>query len=391
MLADWPQKHTGKLEGLQVLRAVAALLVVWCHLKSNLVASPASNLPDNWLSTEVGAIGVDIFFVISGFVIALTAEKLGNDWRTFLAHRAARIVPVYYLISTYLLLIMLAGSLYRTNSSSVLNNLTFNNLFNTYGFIPLFDRTTYSNPLCTNGWTLSFEIWFYLCFAGLMRYRGGRTAGKYLPLILSAGVALALIFYHGTWFLPKFLFNPMVLEFCAGCLLYHARNRIGLRILYVMLVWLPLSLFFVNRTYLLGDNVTILANPVSALWRAAIWGSFAACLIGIVTQIDLKHAPRWPKVLLLIGDASYSIYLLGPVIMWTLMGMIVRLNKLMGHTYIVLSPLLGSVIYLLGTVLGGIILWKYFEVPVTKRAKQYLVRLASKAKPITPPPSPANI
>ena len=390
MLADWPQKHTGKLEGLQVLRAVAALLVVWCHLKSNLVASPASNLPDNWLSTEVGAIGVDIFFVISGFVIALTAEKLGNDWRTFLAHRAARIVPVYYLISTYLLLIMLAGSLYRTNSSSVLNNLTFNNLFNTYGFIPLFDRTTYSTPLCVNGWTLSFEIWFYLCFAGLMRYHGAREAGKSLPFILSAGVALSLIFYHGTWFLPKFLFNPMVLEFCAGCLLYHARNRIGLRTLYVMLVWLPLSLFLVNRTHLLGVHWTIVANPVSALWRASIWGSFATCLIGIVTQIDLKYAPRWPKVLLLIGDASYSIYLLGPLIMWTLLGVIVRLNRLIGHNYIVLTPLWSGVIYLLGTVLGGIILWKYFEVPVTKRAKTFLVRLVSKEKAVTTSSSPAK-
>ena len=89
-----------KQQGIQVLRGVAALFVMFAHLKFNL-GIPAENTANTrWLAANIGAIGVDIFFVISGFVIAMTAAKLGDNWRAFLAHRIARIVPLYFTVSS---------------------------------------------------------------------------------------------------------------------------------------------------------------------------------------------------------------------------------------------------------------------------------------------------
>jgi hypothetical protein len=59
-------RNPGMLQGLQVLRGVAASLVVWCHLKYAIGMDPDSIANHPWLATDIGAIGVDIFFVISG-------------------------------------------------------------------------------------------------------------------------------------------------------------------------------------------------------------------------------------------------------------------------------------------------------------------------------------
>jgi peptidoglycan/LPS O-acetylase OafA/YrhL len=171
-------------------------------------------------------------------------------------------------------------------------------------------------------------------------------AGKILPSLMTASVAAMLVFYHSAWFLPKFFFNPMVLEFCAGCVLYHARNFLGIPTFCLMCVGALISLYFVSQTQFFGQHYQCIVNLTPAWQRCVIWGGFAVCLVGIVTQMDLKRPGHWPKVLSLFGDASYSIYLLSPLIMWTVGGVAIRLNKLMGNEYVVLSPLLSGVIYI---------------------------------------------
>jgi peptidoglycan/LPS O-acetylase OafA/YrhL len=363
-------KKAAKLEGLQVLRGVAALLVVWCHLGF----TPAQVSRTFLVSSDLGAIGVDIFFVISGFVIAMTAENIGNDWKTFLAQRFARIVPLYYLLSGYVLLLMLVSS----HSTGMLNALSLGNLFNSFAFVPLLDLTRFSRPVSPNGWTLSFEMWFYLCFAGLIWFRGGKLAGKLLPVLMIAGVAVIFAFYHWTWFLPKFLFNPFALEFCAGCVLFQARNLIGRRAFWLLAVGALTSLYFAAQASSLSAFMEILDDRRLALQRAFIWGGFAICTVGMVIHFDLKRALGWPKSLLLMGDASYSIYLFSPVVMWTVGGILHRINRSMGHEYFVLTPISIAFIYIPGSVVGGILLWKYFEVPVTRATKTILLRWVQK-------------
>lgn len=349
------------------MRGVAALLVMWCHLKYNL-GRPAQIYADEpWLATDLGAIGVDIFFVISGFVIAMSAVNLGQNWRAFLARRFARVAPLYFVVSSYLLLLVPFGQFQ--------SDRLFRQLFNTFAFIPLFDLASFTNPLCVNGWTLSFEIWFYLSFAGLMAFAGGRRAGTILPAFMAAGVLITGVFYHSEyWFLPKFLFHPLTLEFCAGCILYHARNWMGTRTLCLLCILLPIFLFFANQAQSLGIHAKVLNNPLAGLHRAGVWGGFATCLVGIMTQIDLKHTLNWPKAFLLIGDASYSIYLIAALIMPTFR---IFTSMLIAPAFNP-SPLANGVIYVAGTVVGGILCWKYFEVPATLKAKTFLARFVPK-------------
>ena len=101
----------GRLESVQILRGIAAMLVVFNHA-GLLALSIKSQFGPSWLvpskaAAEMGAIGVDLFFVISGFVMALSARRFIGPWgaSTFLALRFVRIAPLYYLAS----LVMLAN------------------------------------------------------------------------------------------------------------------------------------------------------------------------------------------------------------------------------------------------------------------------------------------
>jgi peptidoglycan/LPS O-acetylase OafA/YrhL len=358
---------------------------MWCHLKYNLgvPSTEFSNVP--LLATDLGAIGVDIFFVISGFVIAMTASRLGGNWRAFLAHRIARVVPLYFMLSTCMLILMIAGLDDSTgHTPGVSSPLSFGQIFNTYAFIPVFDIEHFTNPLSVNGWTLSFEMWFYLCFAWLIIFVGGQRAGKVLPCVMVAGVVVTAASYHSNfWFLPKFLFHPFVLEFSAGCVLYHARDLMGKRALLILCLLVPVFLYFANQAQFLGKHWTILADPALGFYRAGVWGGFAVCLVGAVTQIDLKHSASWPKFLLLLGDSSYSIYLIAPLVMLTVQAAILGLNKIIGSEYLTIPPFLCGTIYVLGTIIGGILLWNFFEVPSTTKVKKLLSRFVPKTSHLT--------
>lgn len=353
-------------------------MVMWFHLKSDLGVPSTQFLKVPILATNLGAIGVDIFFVISGFVIAMTASKLGNNWRAFLAHRIARIVPLYFAVSGYLLIWTAGHGIAHSHSPS--NTLHFRQIFNTFAFIPVFDNAAFSDPLCANGWTLSFEMWFYICFAFFIKPFNGRQAGRMLPCFMAAGAVVTAVFYHSNdWFLPKFLFHPLTLEFCAGCILFHARNLMGRRALLTMCFSALVFLYFANKAQFLGEHDEVLDDRTLGFYRAGVWGGFAVCLVGVVTQIDLKHNWKWPSFLLLLGDASYSIYLVGSIVSLTFQSLVVHgINKLCGFDCLTPTPLLCGAVIVLGTIFGGILTWKFFEVPTTLKAKKILSRFVPK-------------
>lgn len=357
------------------MRGVAALLVVWHHLKYNLgvPTDEVSGYP--LLATNLGAIGVDIFFVISGFVITMTATRLAGDWRMFLAHRIARVVPLYFAVSTFALLRMVAAHFFLRGQGWP----AFNSVFNSFFYLPILDTGNFSSPLCGNGWTLSFEMWFYLGFAACLIWAGGKSPGLVFPVLMAGGIILTAALYTShAWYLPRFLFHPLALEFCAGCLLYQFRDAIGRFGLLLLCLLTPALLYFAAQDGKLGLHMDVLASTRLGFERALVWGTPAFCLAGIITQLDLKFPRAWAKPWLVLGDASYSIYLITPLVMTPVAVMVHGLKRLHCLPTTTAVEVVSGSCYLIGCILGGLLLWKLYEAPASRRARQFLERLAAR-------------
>ena len=152
-----------RLDGIQWLRAAAAALVVVEHAKNAISTEFLGLHPDRSpLSFFPFSAGVDIFFVISGFIMAYSSaalfERQGGR-RIFLLRRVARIVPIYWLV-TSLMLLMFAAMGSRMWSESGWSTIAA-----AYLFIPAANPDGAPFPLLVIGWTLNYEMAFYVVFA----------------------------------------------------------------------------------------------------------------------------------------------------------------------------------------------------------------------------------
>jgi exopolysaccharide production protein ExoZ len=185
------------LTGLQLMRALACLAVVVYHA-AEMWRTRLS--PGGTVVWPLGAAGVDVFFVISGFVMVLSASRRAN-WRAFLRARLRRIVPLYWLCSLAKMGgLFAAGDTARLGLSYCLRSLLF---------LPVHDAAGLLKPVLPVGWTLSFEMLFYgLCAVAL---GAGMAPAVFVPPVL---LALSLV-PHGGSALGE-LASPIVLEFVYG-------------------------------------------------------------------------------------------------------------------------------------------------------------------------------
>lgn len=141
-------RKNNNLHSIQILRDLAALSVVYFHMT---LVEKSSPFP------KFGSYGVDIFFVISGFIISLIVSN-GVKPVEFAINRIARIAPLYWILTTILLLLSAARP-------ELLNSTSFNliNYTKSLFFIPYFKENGQLNPVLAVGWTLNYEMFFYLC------------------------------------------------------------------------------------------------------------------------------------------------------------------------------------------------------------------------------------
>ncbi|MDV4166756.1 acyltransferase [Rhodovulum sp. FJ3] len=139
-----PMVERQTLFSIQFLRGVAAALVLVEHLRIETGLAP------------YGAVGVDIFFAISGFIIFFVTRE---DRSNFYLKRIIRIVPLYWLATFAIAAVAVA-------KPSLLNNASFSisHLIQSLFFVPHFTQAQELRPLLALGWTLNFEIMFYLLF-----------------------------------------------------------------------------------------------------------------------------------------------------------------------------------------------------------------------------------
>jgi exopolysaccharide production protein ExoZ len=153
-----------KLNSIQFLRAVAVTLVVYAHSIDLTMQFGKSRQQDFYYLNNIGCIGVDLFFVISGFIITYVARNYsGTDQGLkFLQKRFYRINPIYYIASGLFIAVLIArlGGINSLYAVKLKLNLV-PSIIDTLWIIPT-SGSSLPTPLLLIGWTLSFEWLFYI-------------------------------------------------------------------------------------------------------------------------------------------------------------------------------------------------------------------------------------
>jgi exopolysaccharide production protein ExoZ len=225
--------------------------------------------------TRLGAAGVDLFFVISGFIMATCSG--GRGARQFLADRAWRIYPLWLIAVLPWLFMEPASPL------GIVRSLT---LWPVYGH-------NYVVPALGVGWTLSFELLFYAGFALALASRAS------VPLLIF-GLCLVLGLTTNN-LLFWFVGSPLTFEFLMGVAIagLPARETFG-----TAAAALGLILFAVVPAVYFDQSF-----GGGALLRVICWGIPAALLVYGLRGLERRLSSRIFDLPVLIGNASYSIYL----------------------------------------------------------------------------------
>jgi exopolysaccharide production protein ExoZ len=273
------------LINIQYLRAIAAMMVVWAHAREQF----------DWIKLQfpsaAGGSGVDLFFVISGFIMVYTTFGRPISPTTFFARRLARIGPLYWLATlAIVVVVMLAPSVFKSttvNAPHVWASLAFIPMLS-----PIFPGQMW--PLLVPGWTLNYEMAFYVLFAATLlaplRFRTLFLVGT-LVLLVWAGIYFR---FTGVF---QFYTDAIVLTFGTGAILGHlyCSNR------------LPKSVFL-GLTLVLGGSALWLSTLSINMGHRAIGSGIPAFLIVMGACILPSFDKGWLNWLGKLGDASYSIY-----------------------------------------------------------------------------------
>lgn len=346
------------LLNVQALRGLAALLVVFVHLET---LARLGGLPGG--ATVFGNSGVDVFFVISGLIMVVTTSGRRQTPQGFLRNRITRIAPLYWAITLAVFAIALAApSLLQTTTADPVQ------LAKSLAFIPYQRADGAMHPVVFVGWTLNYEMAFYVIFAaGLLL--PGRLAGLALSICVLLAAALAGQVLQPTNPVLAFYTAPMILEFGAGMALgvLFVRDR------------LPKS----RRAGWIAAPVGILSLILMllgpTLWpqfdRAVMFGVPAVVIVAcglIAERTGLVLGQGWIQTL---GAASYSIYLTH---FFCTQVVTKAAERLAGAGPWVAWALL-PVAFLL-VAMAGVIAHRRLELPLTELARRWIAPLGPRTR-----------
>jgi peptidoglycan/LPS O-acetylase OafA/YrhL len=302
----------GKIEIVQLLRGVAALLVCFFHMKGIL------DFQGYKIGTFLfgnGSIGVPLFFMISGFIMVVTtynSKPTFSYLSSFYLKRIVRIVPLYYLI-TFLVIVLLGNSQFYfiDNPNLLLSGLLFApSLVSKIG-------PSYGMPPLEVGWSLNFEMFFYAILGLSFFFKRAKwillvfvmLALVYLVPVLTVGfISDSLSSYYGyTAPYLNLVTNPIILFFVFGVLvglLYKSNFRVG-------------GIFTANSIVVLSSaNFLLTYFGVYAI-GLGYYGSMVSCGLLLFSLLNREKVLSLsvPKPFVFLGDISYSLYLVHPLVL----------------------------------------------------------------------------
>jgi exopolysaccharide production protein ExoZ len=356
--------------GIQILRGIAATLVVFHHsLEESLAVSPHL-LPNGVIG--FGASGVDIFFVISGFIIY--SVTYGQESRTqqstlgFLIKRFIRIFPLYWICLFVTLALWGSGVFYR--NLPVDGNIFACSLF----LLPCDKLIVYVS------WTLVYELYFYYLFAITLRFRNARASILATTLIIILGIGVGQILPEGA--AKHFLTNPIALEFCFGLFISYFIHSPIFRGAWVRYVWLPGFVLLAVAAMLLENPHDRTNGPGNAI-RFLVWG--VPAVLVTLSFIKARFAGVVVnRILVPVGNASYSIYLTHPMTM--IVFAFLMKHHVLGATHIwIILPLVVTI-----AVVFGLLAHYFVERPILNWLRGQLEHGQSQLKKLTTAVSARN-
>ena len=353
------------INNIQILRFIAALWVAFYHAKAPVVFGHLMPELPRWLTAiqKAGFVGVDIFFVISGVIMALTTRAASPSIKTglrFLLIRYARIYtgwwPFFFI---YLMAFFWRGPLGEKE------------LVGSFFLFPM-GLQKYILPIV---WTLSFELYFYTILGLLLPF-----ARRVQVAALAVAAAFMIIFviwssqqgfytpdrFHETWPVHQFVLLPLIGEFLAGFLLCEWVHRykptrvwpwlVGAIVLFACAVY--------YQKFIVGGDSGLEGYYYSP-WRALLLGGFASCLV-CAALIGKPWFGTTGKAMSRLGDASYAIYLSHIVILAGMSHLYMR----MGWPISLKAP--GYFIMIVTIVVYSYLHFRWIERPIYGIARKYI-------------------
>lgn len=265
------------IPNIQILRGVAAINVAFYHV---LYVSEKYSLNPTYLSffKNWGQNGVDIFFVISGFIIFYTQKQNKKKFLDFLKQRLLRIVPIYWLLTLIIVILSLIDARVFSNLE-----ITTELIFSSFLFLSILLNKSY--PILNTGWSLEYEMFFYLSFAFFLLF-------KKTNIILILLFFFILILFSKEFLFAEFLFGVLLGYFFSK---FKSMNNLisyfflFLGILIIILSISSLSLISITNHF---DRMIYLGIPATMI------------VFGLIYIQQGKNI-----FFIFLGNASYSIYL----------------------------------------------------------------------------------
>ncbi|WP_428969710.1 acyltransferase family protein [Sphingomonas sp. Xoc002] len=325
---------------IQYLRAIAAIWVVVFH-----------QFRGHGPLFAMGSHGVDIFFVISGFIMVIMTDARAVTPGRFLLDRATRILPLYYVATLTAYLIVAVGLHFHGAIASPLF------LLKSLLFIPTHNAAMPGiYPMVYLGWTLNFEMFFYALFAVTLLAPPHRRI-MVLSLVFLAFVILGYGVSHGAPVWQTYT-NPIILEFLAGAMLGRLFGAtLQRRAWRETITWLA---------------ALVILSSIWGYWDDRLgFAPIAIAVVGMALIIErlcwVPHS-RW---LILLGNASFSIYLFqqfGFEAVTLAYGQASRVLPVLAHH--------GGLAHLLSVIAAialGILVHLFVEGPLTRAVRRWLM------------------
>lgn len=274
------EQKSDYVEVIQGMRFIGALSIVIYH---------------SLIFGNVGYFGVEIFCIISGYIMMLSTEK-ENAKNHFLRKRLFRILPLYWLLTiiTYAI-VCIAPQLF------VMSEAKLEYLIKSMFFIPFVNSRGYDTPMLSVGWTLNYEMFFYIIFMLAMhlnhKYRG------YICGTIMLGLVVVGMAFDFKWTFAEYYTDSFLLEFVFGIMLYNLVNFLFEKVKKNRVVKIFLILFAMGSYIWMWMDLTA-QSVVPRCFRIGIPALvFLGCILLLYKE---KQMPKW---LVKLGNMSFSLYL----------------------------------------------------------------------------------